>query len=264
MLIFFKFFIIFFINSSILYVNLVGDTNSSPNYLSEAENVTVRILFFSFVLIFYKFNLIFVFYKFQTDNIETSNGFIHNNNNQMNSNSSSSNNNENNLIDLSDTNNSTNFYHNVSENLSPINQYHLFLLNNNNYHNYTSTDNYDKFSNSSRNDSPPTCITPLPSSSSLLLNKIEKNSNENITTSKQIINDFNGELELSERELAMLKEEPLNTTNALKAVLGYIPKDDERICRFYDSTTKSCFKGSRCKLEHVEKLKGKKIKINYE
>lgn len=57
--------------------------------------------------------------------------------------------------------------------------------------------------------------------------------------------------QLTEDELEMLYEEPLNTTNAMKAVMGYDPQDDKRICRFYDPKTGACFKGANCKLEHI-------------
>lgn len=61
---------------------------------------------------------------------------------------------------------------------------------------------------------------------------------------------------LTQEELDELNEEPLNTENALEAVMGYIPKDDKRICRFSDPKTNACFKGSKCKLEHTTILKG--------
>lgn len=59
---------------------------------------------------------------------------------------------------------------------------------------------------------------------------------------------------LTQAQLDELYEEPLNTTNVMKAVLGYVPKDDKRICPFYDPAVQGCFKGSRCRLEHVAKL----------
>lgn len=45
------------------------------------------------------------------------------------------------------------------------------------------------------------------------------------------------------------------TTNALVAVTGYAPHDDERICRHYDPATGGCFKGGACRLEHVAPLR---------
>ncbi|CAD7011593.1 uncharacterized protein LOC101453621 [Ceratitis capitata] len=56
---------------------------------------------------------------------------------------------------------------------------------------------------------------------------------------------------LTQEEMDMLAEEPLNTTNAMTAVLGYNPKDEQRICRFYDPKTGCCFKGANCRLEHT-------------
>ncbi|XP_037806977.1 uncharacterized protein LOC119600656 [Lucilia sericata] len=57
--------------------------------------------------------------------------------------------------------------------------------------------------------------------------------------------------QLTDDELEMLYEEPLNTSNAMKAVMGYDPQDDKRICRFYDPEIGGCFKGVNCKLEHT-------------
>uniref|UniRef100_A0A1I8NQ49 C3H1-type domain-containing protein n=1 Tax=Stomoxys calcitrans TaxID=35570 RepID=A0A1I8NQ49_STOCA len=57
--------------------------------------------------------------------------------------------------------------------------------------------------------------------------------------------------ELTEEELQMLHEETPCTSNALTAVMGYNPKDEKRICRFYDPKTESCFKGATCKQEHI-------------
>lgn len=64
-------------------------------------------------------------------------------------------------------------------------------------------------------------------------------------------------LQLTQEELDMLYEEPPTvTTNALKAVLNYIPRDDNRICQHYDPRTGRCFKGNSCILEHVAPLEG--------
>ncbi|XP_037951797.1 uncharacterized protein LOC119682427 [Teleopsis dalmanni] len=43
------------------------------------------------------------------------------------------------------------------------------------------------------------------------------------------------------------------TTNALKAIMGYIPKDDIKLCEFYDPKTGGCFKGKHCTKEHKPK-----------
>lgn len=67
-------------------------------------------------------------------------------------------------------------------------------------------------------------------------------------------------LQLTQEELDQLYEEPeIVTTNALKAVLHYIPRDDSRICQHYDERTGRCFKGNSCNLEHVAPLKGEWI-----
>lgn len=50
---------------------------------------------------------------------------------------------------------------------------------------------------------------------------------------------------LSPEDLKMLEAVDCGTSNALKAVLGYIPKDDQRICRHYDPKLKGCFKGTQ-------------------
>lgn len=59
---------------------------------------------------------------------------------------------------------------------------------------------------------------------------------------------------LSPDQVEELLEEPLNTTNVMKAILGYVPQDDRRICPFCDPAIEGCFKGAGCKLEHVAKL----------
>lgn len=51
------------------------------------------------------------------------------------------------------------------------------------------------------------------------------------------------------------------TQNAMVAVMGYSPQDDKRICQFYDPKTGGCFKGGKCRLEHVAKLEGRFIQI---
>lgn len=63
---------------------------------------------------------------------------------------------------------------------------------------------------------------------------------------------------LTQEQLDMLYEEPeFMTTNAMKAVYGYDPQDDRRLCPDYDPKTGRCWKGNTCKLEHAAKLKGK-------
>lgn len=61
------------------------------------------------------------------------------------------------------------------------------------------------------------------------------------------------EKDLTQEQLDELYEEPLNTTNAMKATMGYVPQDDARICPFYDPKIQGCFKGASCRLEHVAK-----------
>lgn len=64
--------------------------------------------------------------------------------------------------------------------------------------------------------------------------------------------------QLTQEQIDILYEEPeMVTTNALKAVLGYVPNDDSRICQFYDPATGGCFKGNACRKEHVAPLMGK-------
>lgn len=62
--------------------------------------------------------------------------------------------------------------------------------------------------------------------------------------------------ELTPEQMEILNEEPMTTSNALKAVMGYAPQDDKRYCKFYDPKTKGCFKGVNCKLEHLPILTG--------
>ncbi|EDS36012.1 conserved hypothetical protein [Culex quinquefasciatus] len=59
---------------------------------------------------------------------------------------------------------------------------------------------------------------------------------------------------LSPDHVEELNEEQLNATNVMKAVLGYVPQDDRRICPFYDPAIEGCFKGYGCRLENVAKL----------
>ncbi|XP_035782519.1 tudor domain-containing protein 1-like [Anopheles albimanus] len=56
----------------------------------------------------------------------------------------------------------------------------------------------------------------------------------------------------SEEELKVWNSLPESTTNATKAILGYVPQDDVKICKYYNPQTKQCFKGSNCRQRHVE------------
>ncbi|XP_017835513.1 uncharacterized protein LOC108594887 [Drosophila busckii] len=56
---------------------------------------------------------------------------------------------------------------------------------------------------------------------------------------------------LTPEQAALLDNIEPCTSDAVKAVLGFRPKDDERICRQYDPKINGCFKGARCKLLHV-------------
>ncbi|KAH8290887.1 hypothetical protein KR054_006809, partial [Drosophila jambulina] len=55
---------------------------------------------------------------------------------------------------------------------------------------------------------------------------------------------------LSEADMAMLNEIGPSTSDPLKAVLGFRPKDEQRICRHYDPKINGCFKGNTCRLIH--------------
>ncbi|XP_058062770.1 uncharacterized protein LOC131212775 [Anopheles bellator] len=57
----------------------------------------------------------------------------------------------------------------------------------------------------------------------------------------------------TKEELEQWHELPESTTNATKALLGYVPKDDATICKFYNPRTRRCFKGSNCRLRHIER-----------
>lgn len=66
-------------------------------------------------------------------------------------------------------------------------------------------------------------------------------------------------VQLTEEERKELFADTGCTQNAMIAVMGYNPQDDKRICKFYDPKTGGCFKGGKCRLEHVAKLPGKSI-----
>ncbi|XP_055618874.1 tudor domain-containing protein 6 isoform X4 [Toxorhynchites rutilus septentrionalis] len=61
------------------------------------------------------------------------------------------------------------------------------------------------------------------------------------------------EKSLTQEQLDILYEEVNGTTNAMKAMMGFVPKDDQTICPFYDPKIEGCFKGSRCRLRHEAK-----------
>lgn len=82
----------------------------------------------------------------------------------------------------------------------------------------------------------------------------EESSSESESDDESDDEQLENELQLTEEQLRMLYEDPATTTNALKAILGYVPHDDEHICPFYDESTGRCFKGNSCQLNHVSKL----------
>ncbi|XP_059612475.1 uncharacterized protein LOC132258935 [Phlebotomus argentipes] len=47
------------------------------------------------------------------------------------------------------------------------------------------------------------------------------------------------------------EEELTGTSNALKAVMGFVPRDDRDYCQFFDPKTLSCFKGAHCRKVHL-------------
>lgn len=69
------------------------------------------------------------------------------------------------------------------------------------------------------------------------------------------------------KELEVLNEEPLNTENPLIAVEGFVTRDDNRLCKFYDPKIGGCFKGGRCRQRHQLEIKDgtcrDAIKIDY-
>lgn len=76
------------------------------------------------------------------------------------------------------------------------------------------------------------------------------------TISEKIANNLE-QFEITEEQRQIFYEEESSTTNALKAVLGYEPKDEKRICKHYDPKTGRCFKGNSCPYEHVKLMEGK-------
>ncbi|EDV55792.2 uncharacterized protein Dere_GG22288 [Drosophila erecta] len=55
---------------------------------------------------------------------------------------------------------------------------------------------------------------------------------------------------INEEDMAMLNEIGESTSDPLKAVLGFHPTDEQRICRHYDPKLNGCFKGNSCRLAH--------------
>lgn len=53
---------------------------------------------------------------------------------------------------------------------------------------------------------------------------------------------------ITEDDMAMLNEIDESTSDPLKAVLGFRPKDEQRICRHYDPKLNGCFKGKLQKI----------------
>lgn len=80
--------------------------------------------------------------------------------------------------------------------------------------------------------------------------------------SSPMLRHENGVSGFTKEGLGVLFEQPLNTSNAMVAVTGYEPKDDARICKFYDPSTGKCFKGNSCKFEHVQIMKSKWMMIS--
>lgn len=68
---------------------------------------------------------------------------------------------------------------------------------------------------------------------------------------------FNGVNHFTKEELEVWHDLPVSITNPMKAIMGYAPTDDERICKFYNPKTGKCFKGNNCSFEHVQIMKGK-------
>lgn len=72
----------------------------------------------------------------------------------------------------------------------------------------------------------------------------------------------NEQSELTDEQMKELFEEPeMQTMNAVKAVVGYVPTDEKRYCRFYNPITNGCFKGSKCLLLHAPPIEG--INVNH-
>ncbi|KAH8319688.1 hypothetical protein KR074_003869 [Drosophila pseudoananassae] len=55
---------------------------------------------------------------------------------------------------------------------------------------------------------------------------------------------------VTEEQMAILNEIEEGTSDPLKALLGFHPTDEQRICRHYDPALNGCFKGNTCRLVH--------------
>lgn len=77
--------------------------------------------------------------------------------------------------------------------------------------------------------------------------------------SYQIHNEYEADpLDLTDQQRKELFEEPvMQTENVLKAVIGYVPTDERRYCRYYNPISNACFKGSKCLLLHAPSIDGK-------
>ena len=62
------------------------------------------------------------------------------------------------------------------------------------------------------------------------------------------------EMKLTEKDIEIFYEEPLNTHDPVVAVQGFKTHDDDRVCKFYDSITGACWKKGHCKLRHVKEI----------
>lgn len=72
----------------------------------------------------------------------------------------------------------------------------------------------------------------------------------------------NNQFDITDEQRKELFEEPeMQTMNALKAVVGYVPTDEKRYCRYYNPITNGCFKGSKCLLLHAPAIEG--INVNH-
>ncbi|XP_017093354.2 tudor domain-containing protein krimp [Drosophila bipectinata] len=57
-------------------------------------------------------------------------------------------------------------------------------------------------------------------------------------------------VKVTEEQMAILNEIEEGTSDPLKALLGFHPTDEQRICRHYDPALNGCFKGNTCRLVH--------------
>ncbi|XP_017049696.1 uncharacterized protein LOC108093866 [Drosophila ficusphila] len=80
------------------------------------------------------------------------------------------------------------------------------------------------------------------------LMELEENANRKDSTNSKPETECPGGL--SKEDMEMLNDFGKSTSDPLKAVLGFKPTDEQRICRHYDPKLKGCFKGSSCRLVH--------------